>query len=210
MLQKNIRTTPVNVTGKSDRSADPALPARLRLNLRLREVFVATARAGSTRSAAERVARSRSAASAALDASPQHALAGARRVSAAQLRALEWAVREPGSGTREASDRWLLEQLGLITIAFELGSTEALKRLVATGVAVGCLSRHAVRSSLAARELVELRTGLPLMRRRLALVVHRDKHLGRGAEVFLRDCRAVERAGTTPRAGGAVESGLST
>ena len=42
------------------------LKARLRLNLRQLEVFVATARAGSTRGAGQRVARSQSAASAAL------------------------------------------------------------------------------------------------------------------------------------------------
>ena len=40
--------------------------SRLRLNLRQLEVFVATARGGSTRAAAERVARSQSAASTAL------------------------------------------------------------------------------------------------------------------------------------------------
>ena len=50
------------MTTKSGQYPDP----RLRLNLRQLEVFVATARAGSTRAAAERVARSQSAASAAL------------------------------------------------------------------------------------------------------------------------------------------------
>ena len=48
--------------GQSGQPTDP----RLRLNLRQLEVFVAIARAGSTRGAAERVARSQSAASAAL------------------------------------------------------------------------------------------------------------------------------------------------
>ena len=47
---------------KTGQQSDP----RLRLNLRQLEVFVATARTGSTRGAAERVARSQSAASAAL------------------------------------------------------------------------------------------------------------------------------------------------
>jgi DNA-binding transcriptional LysR family regulator len=104
-------------------------------------------------------------------------------------------VREPGSGTREAGDRWLLEHLGSMEIAFELGSTEALKRLVANGAAVGCLSRHAVAAALAGGSLVELRTALPPLRRRLAIVVHKAKHLGRGAEDFLRQCDAAERGG---------------
>ena len=46
--------------------ASSATVSRLRLNLRQLEVFVATARGGSTRAAAERVARSQSAASTAL------------------------------------------------------------------------------------------------------------------------------------------------
>lgn len=313
------------MTGNSDHRLDPqpaaALPSRLRVSLRQLEVFVATARAGSTRSAAERVARSQSAASAAIAeleamlgvllfdrvrrrlllnengrallpkaaslldhaaelehlftgahaaplrvaasltigevllpdivarwrlshsnspvhivvanssevvgavaafdvdvgfiegpqthpdlsvrpwltdemvvvAAPGHPLALDRRASFDQLRAQTWAVREPGSGTREASDRWLLEQLGSIEIGFELGSTETLKRLVATGAAVGCLSRHAVAAALAEGSLVELRTGLPPLRRRLAIVVHKDKQLGRGADDFVRHCLAADQ-----------------
>ena len=51
------------MTGKADHAiASP----RLRLNLRQLQVFVATAREGSTRAAADRVARSQSAASTAL------------------------------------------------------------------------------------------------------------------------------------------------
>ncbi len=45
---------------------DQPIESRLRLNLRQLEVFVATARGGSTRGAADRMARSQSAASAAL------------------------------------------------------------------------------------------------------------------------------------------------
>lgn len=308
---------------KSDQRADPEVPARLRVNLRQLEVFAAVVRAGSTRSAADRVARSQSAASAAIAeleatlgvllfdrvhrrlvlnengrallpkvaslldhatelehlftgahaaplrvaasltigevllpelvarwktshpgspvhiavgnssevvravaafdvdvgfiegpqthpdltvqpwltdemvvvAAATHPLAALRRVGAEQLRAVPWAVREPGSGTREASDRWLLEHLGSIEVAFELGSTETLKRVVNTGVAVGCLSRHAVAAALEAGTLVELRTGLPPLRRRLAIVVHKNRQLGRGAEDFVRHCRAVERGG---------------
>lgn len=311
------------MTRKTDQVGVAVVPQRLRVNLRQLEVFVATARAGSTRSAADRVARSQSAASAAIAdleatlgallfdrvrrrlllnengrallpkaaslldhaaelehlftgahasplrvaasltigevllpdlvarwklshplspvhiavanstgviaavaafdvdlgfiegplthpdlsvrpwltdelvvvAAPGHALARTRRAGLAQLRSLRWAVREPGSGTREASDRWLLEHLGSFEIGFELGSTETIKRLVATGAAVGCLSRHAVAADLAAARLVELRTGLPPLRRRLAIVVHKDKQLGRGAADFLRHCAAAEREG---------------
>jgi len=52
----------LTMTGKSDQQNS----TRLRLNLRQLEVFVATARGGSTRAAADRIARSQSAASSAL------------------------------------------------------------------------------------------------------------------------------------------------
>src|SRR6202158_1525481 len=126
-------------------------------------------------------------------AAPGHALAGGRRIDTSVLRAQPWALREPGSGTREASDRWLLEHLGSIEVAFELGSTETLKRVVAAGGAVGCVSRHAVASALANGTLVEVNTGFPPLKRRLAIVVHKDKLLGHGASDFLHHCEATMR-----------------
>jgi len=130
-------------------------------------------------------------------AAPTHPLAG-RHASARQLREAIWALREPGSGTREAADRWLLEHVGPLQVAFELGSAEAIKRVVAAGAALGCLSREAVARDLAQGTLVELATRLPRATRRLAIVLHRDKHLGRGTEAFVRHC---EQVAPTPRAG---------
>ena len=48
------------VTQKNDQQTDPESSSRLRLSLRQLEVFVATARAGSTRAGATLVARSQS------------------------------------------------------------------------------------------------------------------------------------------------------
>ena len=130
-------------------------------------------------------------------AAPSHPLAG-RHAGMRQLRDAIWALREPGSGTREAADRWLLEHVGPLQVAFELGSAEAIKRVVAAGAALGCLSREAVARDLAQGVLVELATRLPRATRRLAIVLHRDKHLGRGTEAFVRHC---EQVAPTRRAG---------
>jgi DNA-binding transcriptional LysR family regulator len=130
-------------------------------------------------------------------AAPGHALARARRVGLEALRASRWALREPGSGTREASDRWLLEHLGSVEIGFELGSSETLRRVVATGAALGCLSRHAAAGALASGSLVELRTLLPRQDRRLAIVLHRNKQLGRGARDFVEHCLAADASSLT-------------
>ena len=121
-------------------------------------------------------------------AAPTHPLA-ARKVSVEQLRSASWVVREPGSGTREATDRWLLEHLGTVDIAYELGSTEAIKRLVGFGAGIGCVSRYAVAQAFDDGWLVPLRTRLPKAMRRLATVVHRARPLGAGAAAFMRHCR---------------------
>jgi DNA-binding transcriptional LysR family regulator len=136
-------------------------------------------------------------------AAPAHPLAAAQaaksakaaRVSARQLAEASWILREHGSGTRLASDRWLIEHLGSLNIGFELGSTEAIKRLAAAGAGLACLSRHTVAEELASGELVALRTRLPVARRRLAMVVRRDKHLGRATEDFIGHCVAMAPAG---------------
>ena len=133
-------------------------------------------------------------------AAPEHPLAAAQatsaaRASARQLAEASWILREHGSGTRLASDHWLIEHLGSLNIGFELGSTEAIKRLAAAGAGLACLSRHTVAEELASGELVALRTRLPAARRRLAMVVRRDKHLGRATEDFIGHCVAMAPVG---------------
>lgn len=120
-------------------------------------------------------------------AAPGHPLCQ-RVATHKQLAQAPWILREMGSGTRQASDSWLTEHLGPLRVEFELGSTEAVKRLAAAGAGLACLSRHAVAQALADGSLVELRTRLPKARRRLAIAVRRDKRLGRATEEFIRHC----------------------
>lgn len=120
-------------------------------------------------------------------AAPAHPLAG-RVATNRQLADAIWILREPASGTRQAADAWLLEHLGLLRVDYELGSTEAIKRLAAAGAGLACISRHAVAVELAQGVLVELRTRLPRSQRRLAIVVRRDRRMGRSTEDFMRHC----------------------
>jgi len=121
-------------------------------------------------------------------ASPRHALAG-RLASARQLGAATWILREVGSGTRQASDHWLLDHLGSLNVEFELESTESIKQLVMAGAGLACLSRHTVVAVLAQGSLAEIRTRLPVARRRLAIITGRSKRLGRAAQDFIRHCQ---------------------
>jgi len=122
-------------------------------------------------------------------AAPTHPLAG-RIAGQRQLAAANWILREIGSGTRQATDSWLLDHVGTLNVEFELDSTEAIKRLAMAGAGLACLSRHTVAQALEQGVLVELRTRLPPARRRLAIVVGRDKRLGRATQDFIRHCTA--------------------
>lgn len=122
-----------------------------------------------------------------LVAAPTHVLAQ-RTATNRQLTEAVWILREGASGTRQAADAWLLEHLGALQVQYELGSTEAIKRLAAAGVGLACVSRHAVAAELALGTLVEVRTRLPRARRRLMIAVRRDRRLGRGTEDFLQAC----------------------
>jgi DNA-binding transcriptional LysR family regulator len=120
-------------------------------------------------------------------AAPGHPLAG-RPAGRGELSGAGWILREPGSGTREATDRWLLERVRPLRIELELGSSEAVKRVVAAGVGLGCLSRKAVAEALAGGWLVEIRTRLPRAARALSIVVHRERRPSRAAEAFIKTC----------------------
>lgn len=122
-------------------------------------------------------------------AGPQHPLAG-RLATARQLGEATWVLREHGSGTRQVTDAWLMQHLPQVHVGHELGSTEAIKRVVAEGVGLACLSRHAVAAELADRRLAEVRCRLPAARRRLATVLRHDRSPSNATQGFLRHCGA--------------------
>lgn len=125
-------------------------------------------------------------------AAPGHPLArSGRRASLKQLGDAAWILREIGSGTRQASDNWLGANLGSFQVAFELGSTEAIKRLTAAGAGLACLSSNAVRRDVQTGQLVILRTPMPAARRRLSIVMRREKRLGRATQDFVQHCKAM-------------------
>ena len=93
----------------------------------------------------------------------------------AALRDAVWLLREPGSGTREATDAALLGPLRAYRRTIELGSSEAIKHAAALGLGLACLSRWVVQDMLDDGRLVQARTPLPPIRRQCYWVVHRDK-----------------------------------
>ncbi|MBH1964250.1 MAG: LysR family transcriptional regulator [Comamonadaceae bacterium] len=122
-------------------------------------------------------------------AAPDHPLAGSTATQQ-QLAQCHWVLRESGSGTRQVADEWLLSHLTQVRVTMELGSTEAIKRVVACGDGISCLSRYAVDQSLKDGRLALVHANLPQARRRLSIVLHRRKHQGQAVLDFLRHCGA--------------------
>lgn len=122
-------------------------------------------------------------------AAPGHLLAG-EAASLRQLADAAWVMREPGSGTRQAANGWLLPNLRDVDVRLGLGGTEAVKGVVAAGLNLVCVSRFTITLDLAERRLVVLRTRLPKATRTLSVVLHRQRLLGRSTADFLAHCGA--------------------
>ena len=81
------------------------------------------------------------------------------------LRKERFVLREPGSGTRMATDQHLSGQSFVPDVRMELGSNEAIKEAVAGGLGLGIISRHALENS-GRDDVVELAVeGFPICSR---------------------------------------------
>lgn len=111
------------------------------------------------------------------------------------LREAVWLLRERGSGTRETTDQFLLPHLRGYRRSIELGSSEAIKRAVAHGLGVACLSRWVVQELIDAQALCELRTPLPALKRPCYWVVHQSKQFTPALQAFVAALNAERQAG---------------
>lgn len=93
------------------------------------------------------------------------------------LRAINWVIREAGSGTRRGLEELAVREglsLDDLNIFLVLPSNEAVREAIVAGAGATIISRHVVASAIAAGTLTEIPIELPL--REYALVRHRDRH----------------------------------
>lgn len=118
---------------------------------------------------------------------PDYPLAGLQEVDPATLTEYEFISREPGSGTRQVSDAYFRAR-GIapetLKTLMELGSPEALKGVVATGLGFAILPRVAIGKEQALGTLVAVPLNPPL-RRPLTLVYPREKYRARTITNFV-------------------------
>ena len=117
-------------------------------------------------------------------ARPDHRLAGRKRIALKELEKEVFLIREPGSGTRGAMERFFREQKLKLTTGMGMGSLSSIKQGVQAGLGLALLPRNAVRNELHYGHLVELKIkGLPIQRH-WYVVLHKGKRLSLAAEEF--------------------------
>ena len=89
-------------------------------------------------------------------AAPGRPRAQKRRLRARHLTGVGFVLREPGSKMRAIQERALASYNVFFKELMTLGSTEAIKRVVASGVGLSILSKLCVRAELAAGTLVAI------------------------------------------------------
>lgn len=116
-----------------------------------------------------------------------HPLAHGKTVPWSRLVGEARLAREPGSGTRLATDQFLQDRGIDWQPRMALGSNEAVKHAVAAGLGLAVLSRHTLGEAHSG--LVELKApGLPI-RRHWQAVWRQDRRLSRAAQALLETWR---------------------
>jgi DNA-binding transcriptional LysR family regulator len=97
---------------------------------------------------------------------PGHPLASEKNIPLKRLQEETFLVREKGSGTRSATERFFVEHGLSLPSTMEMSSSEAIKQGVEAGLGFGLLSLHTLEMELALKRLVVLDVReLPILRK---------------------------------------------
>jgi len=98
-------------------------------------------------------------------AAPDHPLAARSRIAPGSLAQESFLIREPGSGTRSAMERFFAEQDVALGHTFEASSNETIKQAVMAGMGIAFISSRTIELELAVGKLAILHvTGTPVVR----------------------------------------------
>ena len=117
-------------------------------------------------------------------AGPRHHLATRTGITLAEPAEQTVLIREPGSGTRTAMQRFFSDHEIEPASAIEMNSNEAIKQAVEAGLGVGVVSMHTVGLELDAERLVVLDIERFPIVRRWYVVHRRGKRLSGAAQAF--------------------------
>ena len=113
-----------------------------------------------------------------------HPLATAARIPLSRLGEENFILREPGSGTRNAVERFFNERGVKLNVLMEMSKNEAIKHAVMAGLGLGIVSLHTLEFELALNRVAILSVeGFPIMKE-WYLVSRRNKRLSPVAQAF--------------------------
>ena len=118
-------------------------------------------------------------------ASPNHPLAKEKDIAPSRFRDIPFILREPGSGTRLAAEKFFDQHGVTLKVRMELGSNVAVKQVVADELGIAVLSASTLRSELASGKLavIDVR-GFPL-KRKWYMAYPAGKQLTPATKVFM-------------------------
>ena len=120
----------------------------------------------------------------------KHPWANRTKVTAKDLPATSWILRERGSGTRSMFEAALHDsglKLSDLRVGLELPSNEAVRAAVEAGDGATFLSDLVAAPSLAAKTLHRVRYDLP--RRPFYILRHRERHVSRAEDALIKSLR---------------------
>jgi DNA-binding transcriptional LysR family regulator len=135
-------------------------------------------------------------------AHPRHPLLRASTVTPAAIAGEHFLVREPGSGTREVTERAMADHGIRLANTMRVGGTEAMKQAVAAGLGLAIVSRAAAADQIALGRIAVLDVEGLAMRRALTRLELRDRAMtpaARALESLLSD--SVDDAGVADASG---------
>jgi len=138
-------------------------------------------------------------------APPDHPLAKEKNSPLKKLEQETFVVREQGSGTRDAIERFFNKWNVHITTGMEIGSNEAIKQSVLAGLGLGLLSRDTLEMELALNKLVILDVENFPIRRYWYIMHMQNKRLSSVAVAFkkfiLDEAKIILKQGKGDKAG---------
>jgi len=117
--------------------------------------------------------------------SSAHRFAKQNKASISELKEETWIIREPGSGTREATERLFAAFQSRPGDIMEFGSTQIILESVEAGMGISLLSNWAIRKevSLGSMKIIEIDDG-PILRY-FSIVTQASTFRTKATEVFL-------------------------
>jgi DNA-binding transcriptional LysR family regulator len=130
-------------------------------------------------------------------AAPDHPLAKLKKVSLQRLEEENFLVREPGSGTRHAMERFFAEHGVKLNRGIEMDTNEAIKAVVGAGMGLSVISLHTCELEVETGRLVVLNVeGFPILRQ--WYLVHRAQKRLTAAALAFRDYMLAEAPKLVP------------